>query len=215
MALPRPHRPSHATVVAYLALVVAVGGGTAFAATGGTFVIGKANKETTTTSLTRTTAGAPLTLVAKAGSAPLAVSSTVKVAKLNADLLDGKDSTAFQPKIARLTFTPLTMTNGWKAECFFSGLPGIALGADGTVHFHGSFCRGSGTLDLSPFTLPVQFRPTKPVWLPVDTYQGTTGRIDIGTDGVVYVEDDPHWTNAGVPSDSFVSLAGVTYTLPY
>lgn len=218
MALPRLRRPSHATVVAYLALVVTLGGGTAYAATGGTFLLGKSNSASTTTALTRTTVGAPLSLLAKPGSAPLAVNSTVKVTRLNADLLDGKDSTAFQPKIAKLTFTPLTMTNGWQAECYSSGVPGIAMGVDGVVHFHGSFCRGTGTFGTSPFTLPAQFRPTKTQWITVDTYFGTTGRIYFGSDGVVYVQDDPTLPagySPANPSDLFVSLAGVSYTLPY
>ena len=214
----RLHRPSHATVVAYLALVVAVGGGTAYAATGGTFVLGKSNAAATTTALSRTTAGAPLSLVAKTGSAPLAVNSKIKVPNLNADLLDGQHSTAFQPKIAKLVFTPITMTNGWQAECWGSGLPGIAMGVDGTVHFHGSFCRGTGTALTSPFTIPAKFRPTKDVWIAVDTYGGTTGRIYFGSNGVVHVQDDPNVPVSSlfpVPSDSFVSLAGVSYTLPY
>jgi hypothetical protein len=144
---------SHATVVAYLALFMAMGG-TAFAATGGTFILGKSNKADQVTTLTSTTGtalslkspsgkaplavnrsvvvknlnadlldgyhasglarlgttntgarttfanpdGIPLRLTPKAGSAPLQTASSVKVANLNADLLDGKDSTAFVPK---------------------------------------------------------------------------------------------------------------------
>jgi hypothetical protein len=213
MALPRPHRPSHATVVAYLALVVAVGGGTAYAATGGTFVLGKANSATTTTALTRTTVGAPLSLVAKAGSAPLAVNSTVKVTRLNADLLDGKDSTAFQPKIAKLVFTPLTLTNGWVGDCFGTGAAGIAVGVDGTVHLHGGICAPT-TPTGGPFTIPAQFRPTKLTYLTVDECRATTGRIIIETNGNVTVQNDPSTTPLD-SSECFVSLAGVSYTLPY
>ena len=44
-------RPSHGTVVAYLALFVALGG-TTYAATGGNFILGKANTASTQTSLT-------------------------------------------------------------------------------------------------------------------------------------------------------------------
>ena len=87
-------RPSHATVVAYVALFVALGG-TSVAATGGTFVLGRSNYATTVTSLSNS-AGTPLSLSAKAGYAPLAVNSTKVVTRLNADLLDGLHSTAFQ-----------------------------------------------------------------------------------------------------------------------
>jgi hypothetical protein len=215
MALPRPHRPSHATVVAYLALVLTVGGGTAYAATGGTFVLGKSNVASTTTALTRTTVGAPLSLVAKAGSAPLAVNSTVKVGRLNADLLDGKDSTTFQPKITRLAFTPLTPTPGsWRGDCY-AGAPGIAMSLDGVVHLHGDVCASVSppATDLI-FTIPAQFRPSKVQYLTVDQCNATTGRIRIQTDGAVIVEKDPS-TTAQLSSECFISLSGISYTLPY
>lgn len=80
-------RPAHATVVAYLALFVAMSG-TAAAATGGAFVLGRDNTAGSTSTLT-SKAGAPLRLVAPAGKPPLRVSSTVKVPRLNAARLDG------------------------------------------------------------------------------------------------------------------------------
>lgn len=92
------HCPKHATVVAYLALLMAMTG-TAAAATGGTFVLGRGNAATSTTGLSNS-AGTPLTLTGKAGYAPLAVSSTTKVSRLNSDLLDGLDSAALQRRVA-------------------------------------------------------------------------------------------------------------------
>jgi hypothetical protein len=82
---------SHATVVAYLALFMAMGG-TAAAATGGTFVLGKRNDADTVSTLSNST-GTPLLLRSPKGTAPLAVNRAVKVDHLNADLLDGLDST--------------------------------------------------------------------------------------------------------------------------
>jgi hypothetical protein len=82
---------SHATAVAYLALFMAMSG-TAAAATGGTFVLGKANTAETVSTLTNST-GPALSLRAPEGAAPLQVNRTVKVTNLNADLLDGIDST--------------------------------------------------------------------------------------------------------------------------
>jgi hypothetical protein len=84
-------RPSHATVVAYLALFVALGG-TAAAATGGTFVLGGANAESTEASLSNST-GTPLALNAPSGHAPLAVNRTVQVNNLNAQYLGGRTAT--------------------------------------------------------------------------------------------------------------------------
>ena len=82
-----------ALALSVVAVVVAMSG-TAIAATGGSFILGRGNAETTTAGLTNT-AGIPLSLAAKTGYAPLAVNSTVKVARLNADLLDGVDSSLF------------------------------------------------------------------------------------------------------------------------
>jgi len=67
-----------------------------FAATGGHALLGTINKANKTTTFKRTTAGAPVTLTTKTStSPPLATNGRGKVANLNADLLDGKDSTAF------------------------------------------------------------------------------------------------------------------------
>ncbi len=93
----RIRRPSHATVVSYLALTLALSG-TAYAATGGTFLLGKPNTASTQTTLT-STGGTPLVLNAKSGYAPLATNSTTKVNRLNADLLDGVDSAALQRRL--------------------------------------------------------------------------------------------------------------------
>jgi hypothetical protein len=101
-------KPSPALLVAVLALFVALGGA-GMAATGGNFILGKANSATSTTSLsapigakalqvsnTSTTAGATaLGLTAAPGHAPFTVNTKVKVANLNADTLDGTDSTGF------------------------------------------------------------------------------------------------------------------------
>ncbi len=209
-------RPTHATIVAYLALVVAVGGvgGTAYAATGGTFLLGKSNTANATTTLARTTKGPALTLKVPTGAAPLAVTSTGKVVKLNSDLLDGKDSTAFQPKIGPLVWTPLTPAAGWQGNCY-QGAPGVAKSADGVVRFHGDVC---ATTSPAPstliFTLPAQFRPSKLAYIVVDECGGSTGRIIIYPTGDVEVQGDPQSTPAN-SSECFTSLAGVSYTLPY
>jgi hypothetical protein len=110
---PTRFRPSHGTVVAYLALFVALGG-TTYAATGGNLILGQPNSADTTTSLTarvvdtgltapalRVTNLAPpagataLGLRVASGHPPFAVNSGTKVANLNADKLDGQDSGAF------------------------------------------------------------------------------------------------------------------------
>jgi hypothetical protein len=103
----RPHI-SPALLVSLVALFVSLGG-TAWAATGGNFILGQGNNATTQTGLTANFAGktlqltntstatgaTPLGLTPGAGRPPFQTPSTTKVANLNADKLDGYDSTAF------------------------------------------------------------------------------------------------------------------------
>jgi hypothetical protein len=99
---------SHGTVVAYLALLVALGG-TAQAVAPLVAQLGKSNVEKSTTTITNTGSGRVLNLVAKKGSplglaAPVgtpafSVSNTTQIPKLNASLLNGLASTAFQAKL--------------------------------------------------------------------------------------------------------------------
>lgn len=84
-------RPTAFTAGAIVALVL--GSGTAVAATGGKFILGKSNSATTTTVLTNTR-GTALQLNSKAGTPALKVSNATKVPNLNADRLDGLDSGA-------------------------------------------------------------------------------------------------------------------------
>ena len=96
------------SVVAGAALVVGVGG-VGYAATGGNFILGGSNSASRTSTLT-STAGSALSLKAPSTSAPLAVSNSVKVGRLNADLVDGLDSSAFQRKGAVVRVSPATFT---------------------------------------------------------------------------------------------------------
>lgn len=80
---------------AIFALVVA--SGTAYAATGGNLILGKDNKAGATTTL-KSTKGSALVLKAKSNSPVLKVSNAKKIAKLNADQLDGFSSEHFVKK---------------------------------------------------------------------------------------------------------------------
>ena len=73
---------------------------TSYAANGSHVILGKINKAGKATTFQRTKAGPPVSLVARPGSAPLAVNSSAQVANLNADLLDGVDAGAFARKQA-------------------------------------------------------------------------------------------------------------------
>ena len=80
------------SIGAGLALVTA-NGTAAGAATGGNFILGKANTETTQATLTNSK-GIALKLAAPAGTAPLKVSNSTLVAGLNAQYLSGMTAPA-------------------------------------------------------------------------------------------------------------------------
>ncbi|MFL5796499.1 MAG: hypothetical protein ACJ77A_01020 [Actinomycetota bacterium] len=100
---------TYANIVATLSIVLVLSGGTAVAVTGGNFLLGKANSASSKTSLSApiankalqitnsdTDAGATaLGLTTAHGNPPLIVNSATKVEHLNADQLDGRDSTTF------------------------------------------------------------------------------------------------------------------------
>lgn len=108
---------SPAMIVALLGLVVALGS-SGWAANGAAFVLGIVNSATARTflgatfngtalQLSNTSTGASataLTLSVAPTRPPMAVSSTVKVAKLNADYVDGLDSTSLT-RVRRIPFT--------------------------------------------------------------------------------------------------------------
>src|SRR5437870_12301046 len=108
--------PSPAMTVALAALFVALGG-TTYAATGGNFILGNANSATSQTALTSSNAGKALNITQQstgtgatalglsvpAGKAPFTVNSGTKVANLNADKLDGLDSTGFLRNLVPLS----------------------------------------------------------------------------------------------------------------
>lgn len=77
---------------AVVALVV--GSGTAYAATGGTFLLGKANVAGKTTTLTNKK-GPALSLNSGFGTPPFKVNRSITVPNLSSDLLDGMDQSQF------------------------------------------------------------------------------------------------------------------------
>ena len=86
-------------VLMVLATALVVFAGTAlgsYAANGGPLLLGKGNKAAKTTKLKNAGKGPALSLKTKVGEPPLMVSSSTKVAGLNADLVDGLEGTALQ-----------------------------------------------------------------------------------------------------------------------
>jgi hypothetical protein len=83
------------TVIGAVTILVLAANSAVYAATGGKFVLGHKNAASKVSTLKRTTKGAALNLVTRSSSnAPLSTNGRGKVANLNADRLDGMDSTA-------------------------------------------------------------------------------------------------------------------------
>lgn len=91
--LPRFARSVSPAAVAVTVSLLIGGAGFADAATGGSFLLGKANTETSTASLADSK-GTPLTLSAPARKAPLAVNRTAMVKNLNAQYVGGRTAAA-------------------------------------------------------------------------------------------------------------------------
>jgi hypothetical protein len=102
--------PSPAMAVALLALFLNVAGVT-YAASGGTLILGRSNTASSTTSLTASPkkgtalsvknlnrSGSAASFAVRGSAAPFTVNSSTKVGNLNADRLDGLNSSAFQSK---------------------------------------------------------------------------------------------------------------------
>ena len=83
----RVGRPSPAIVISLIALFFAMSG-TAVAATGGSFILGKSNTATSVSALANTK-GTALSLSSSATAAPLTVSNSVQVPHLNASEVGG------------------------------------------------------------------------------------------------------------------------------
>lgn len=122
-------RPSHTTVAAYAALVLAMSG-TAAAATGGTFILGHANSAGKTTKLNNTGPGAALSLHAAKPTTPaLSVNTTAQIAKLNASYLNGMTSAGVRPIVfARQNASAALLGPDWTDVTGMSGTIRIPAG---------------------------------------------------------------------------------------
>jgi hypothetical protein len=185
-------KPSPATVIALVALFVALGG-VGVAATGGNFILGQANSANRTTGLTVNTlptacpapcqalqvtdnssalnagglgvlgksASIPaatiqnaggtsaLSLLVNPGKPPLTVNSAARVAKLNADKLDGIDSTGFVQGRGTLLATRMVFAGASKQLLAIPGLGYLLAGCNTNGDASINYVNDSGsTVDL-------------------------------------------------------------------
>ena len=123
-----------------LAAAVIVGGANlaAYAANGGVLVLGQKSSATKTTTL-KNSKGTALSLKSKKGTAPLKVSNSEKVEKLNADQLDGFDGASLQnhPYVITLSGSvadasidfPITGVPGGNYQVTYNVSAAVAAGA--------------------------------------------------------------------------------------
>jgi hypothetical protein len=91
-------RVTYANVVSTLALLIALSGG-AYAATGGSLILGRGNSASSLTGVSNSK-GVAFSFRSKTGSAPFTVNgNSVKVSSLNADKVDGLDSSQLRGQI--------------------------------------------------------------------------------------------------------------------
>src|SRR5258708_22745046 len=92
-------RPKHATIIAYLALFFAMSGG-AYAATGGTLILGHTNTADKVTTLKNTGSGSALRLGTHSGSTPPpARSNGSKILNLHPAMLDTLHATRLRRQL--------------------------------------------------------------------------------------------------------------------
>ncbi len=105
---------------------------------------------------------------------------------------------------APLSYEALQPLTGWS---IFPNTrtPAAAVDSAGVVHLRGGL-HGKAGISLSPFSMPLAYRPNKIIYVPVDLSNGRPGRLDIRPDGFVVVHAPP-----GEDARYFVSLEGVSY----
>ena len=122
----------------------------------------------------------------------------------NAQCFTSLEGVSFAANV--LSFTPLTLQNGWTNAPFGTSNAAVANAA-GTLYFKGAIATG-GTNPV-PFTLPVGDRPTANVYVPVDLCTAHNGRLFIQPNGVVTVQAETAFSNA----QCFTSLDGVSFAV--
>ena len=106
------------------------------------------------------------------------------------------------------SWQPLSLLNGWQSAQaqWGTGDPSYCVNSYGMVYLSGSLTQpGGGVNEVA--VLPAQARPASVLYLSVYAMDGTTGVLQIGTDGAVYAYNG----NSGGDVQAFTSLAGVSF----
>ncbi|MFL6109677.1 MAG: hypothetical protein ACJ716_03525 [Marmoricola sp.] len=109
------------TLLGAVTVLVLAGNSVVLATTGHSLLLGKSNSADATTSITRTTSGSVLKLQSKSSTnSPLTVNGKGKVTNLNADTVDGIDSSKLGTRVLRWVYTGAI---GSSANFTLTGLP--------------------------------------------------------------------------------------------
>jgi hypothetical protein len=123
----------------------------------------------------------------------------------NAQCFTSLDGAWFVPSTTG-SFTSLTLQNGW-TNAPFSTTAAAVENVSGVAHFKGAIA--NGTTGLAS-TLPVGYRPSTDVYVPVDLCNATKGRLYVQPNGNVTVQaENGTFSNA----QCFTSLEGVSYSI--
>lgn len=151
----------------------------------------------------------PITLFGAAkGRLTIETSGTVQVSSESGSFSPAQMFTSLEGvSFARTTqvSTLATMLNGWTGGVYGAGQV-RATDDGGVIRLQGGmYTTGSNPL---AFNLHSSFRPTKRLYIPVDMYGGSKGRLIIETNGDVYAYHETNQVNAY----GFTSLDGVAYS---
>jgi hypothetical protein len=210
-----------------LAVILALTVGIASSALAGTgvgarFQLGQTNTVNAITKLVGTVAGPSLVvdnnstnagataldLQVEAGKAPMKVNSDTQVANLNADKVDGKDSTQFQQAGAPVPQN-LALVNGWIGFGNGFGTPAYYKDAEGVVHLEGTItCTTPNTGCGAVAFLPAGSRPNHEITVPIVAGGPSLGALSVQPDGRISVLDP---SVGASNAEQFASLEGATF----
>lgn len=110
--------------------------------------------------------------------------------------------------------TPLALLNGWQSSPYGTATPSVQIKTNrwtggstpGSVHFSGAIANGASAV---AFTLPLGYRPSSTVYVPVVMCGTTHGRLIVQPSGSVSVQAEASFANA----QCFTSLDGAWFQL--
>src|SRR5215213_10079735 len=191
------HRPSPSMVVALIALFVALGGVSYAAINLPANSVGtrQLKKDAITSAKIKAKAVTGAKVAANTLTGANIVESSLDTVPTAANATNANNAAnaahaATADALPALTFTNLTLKNGWVGDCFGGGVPQIAKSSEGIVYLRGEMCRTSGSSD-NPFAVPAGFTPGHSVWLVTDQITAYTGRLHIVKSGEASAHDDP------------------------